>query len=205
MLRAEINRVHAMVRSEPGDAVAYDAFDPELQLWVAACLYKGTEDVYRLLHGSDPAPDRAEELYRYSRRLGTTLQVKDGMWPPDRAAFAEYWKAGVRAIEMDDVTRPYLRAIADQSFLFAPLGLAGKPLTVLLRPLGRFITLGFLPEPFRAELGLPWSERSQRRFDAFVRLAAAVTRRLPRPLREFPMNVYLADTRRRMRAGRPVL
>src|SRR3954447_17313379 len=42
-LRAEINRQHRQVRSGPDSEVAYNAFDPELQLWVAACLWKGTE------------------------------------------------------------------------------------------------------------------------------------------------------------------
>ena|SRR5699024_9516887 len=42
--RAAVNRQHAQVRSDGSSAVRYNAFDPELQLWVAACLYKGFED-----------------------------------------------------------------------------------------------------------------------------------------------------------------
>lgn len=204
-MRSEVNRAHARVRSAPTDAVPYNAFDPELQLWVAACLYVGTEDVYRLLHGSDPSPERAEALYQYAQRLGTTLQVKGDMWPASRAAFAEYWEAGVAQIEMDELTRGYLQGIAQMSFVVAPLGPLGAPLRPLLRPIGRFLTLGYLPEPFRRELGLPWSARDQQRFDAFIRRYAALTRRLPRPLRQFPMNAYLADTRRRIRTGRPIV
>lgn len=205
VMHDEVNRVHVQVRSAPGDPVAYNAFDPELQLWVAACLYKGTEDVYRLLHGSDPSPERAEALYQYSRRLGTTLQVTEEMWPADRAAFAEYWEAGVGRIEMDELTRSYLQGIAQLAFVVAPLGPLAVPLRPLLAPIGRLLTLGYLPAPFRRELGLPWSDRDQRRFDAYIRLYAAVSRRLPRPLRQFPMNAYLADARRRIRAGRPII
>ncbi|MGZ6616545.1 MAG: oxygenase MpaB family protein [Solirubrobacteraceae bacterium] len=204
-LRREINRAHAAVHSEPGDPVPYDAFDPELQLWVAACLYKGTEDVHRLLFGHDVAPDRAEVRYQYAKRFGSTLQVTEEMWPADRAAFLDYWEAGVREIKMDALTRSYLQDIAQLAFLVAPLGRLGAPLRPLLAPIGRFLTLGYLPPQFRDELGLPWSMRSQRRFDAFMRVYAAVTRVLPRPLRHFPMNVYLADTRRRLRSGRPVV
>ena len=40
----------------------------------------------------------------------------------DRAAFEAYWKDGLARIEMDDVTRRYLRGIADLSFVVAPLG-----------------------------------------------------------------------------------
>jgi uncharacterized protein (DUF2236 family) len=204
-MRNEVNRAHTQVRSEPSDPVQYNAFDPELQLWVAACLYWGTVDVYRLLHGTPLSPERAEALYQYCKRLGTTLQVPEEMWPEDLAAFARYWEAGVRAIEMDELTRRYLQQIAQLEFLVAPLGRLGLLLRPLLRPAGRFLTLGYLPEPFRRELGLPWSERRQRLFDAHIRLYAAVTRRLPRALREYPINLYLADARRRIQAGRPIV
>ncbi len=205
-LRRQIDRVHAQVRSRPGDPVAYNAFDPELQLWVAACLYKGVEDVFTLLHGVPPDPVLVDEvLYPYSSRLGTTLQVAEEMWPPDRAAFEAYWQAGVAQIEMDDVTRAYLRTVANLSFLVAPLGRFGRPIAWVLRPIGELVTMGFLPPEFRAELGLPWDERRQRRFDRGTRAAGAVARHLPKPLRELPLNVYWRDTRRRLRDGRPVI
>lgn len=206
-MRREVNRAHARVHSGPADPVPYDAFDPELQLWVAACLYKGTEDILRLLRGSrEPPPeDRLEALYQHCKRFGTTLQVPESMWPADRAAFLEYWEAGVRQIRMDELTRAYLQGIAQLSFLVAPLGPLGAPLRPLLAPLGRFLNLGHLPAPFRRELGLPWSERDQRRFEAFICAYAALTRCLPGPLRRFPMNLYLVDTRRRIRAGRAIV
>jgi uncharacterized protein (DUF2236 family) len=204
-MRKAINRAHRPVHSEPADAVQYNAFDPELQLWVAACLYKGVEDVYALYHGA-PDPDVIDDvLYPHCKRLGTTLQVTEEMWPSDRAAFEDYWNAGIAAIEMDELTRGYLRGVADLSFVVAPLGVLGRPLVPLLRPIGRFLTLGFLPQPFRDELGLPWSDRRQRRFDRFIRVAVAISRRLPRLLREFPINFYLWDTRRRIRSGRPLV
>jgi ER-bound oxygenase mpaB/B'/Rubber oxygenase, catalytic domain len=88
--RRQVNRAHALVRSDPDSPVRYNAFDPRLQLWVAACLYRGGMDVRIRLHG--PADEAtAEALYRQCRRLGTTLQVPEHMWPADRAAFEEYW------------------------------------------------------------------------------------------------------------------
>jgi uncharacterized protein (DUF2236 family) len=204
-IREEINRAHSAVRSEPTDPVQYNAFDPELQLWVAACLYKGAEDIYILYHGTPDPATIDKVLYPHCKRLGTTLQVTDEMWPADRAAFEEYWNAGIAKIEMDDLTRGYLQGVANLSFVVAPLGIFGAPLRPLLRPIGRFLTLGFLPQPFRDELGLPWSDRGQRGFDALIRAAVAVTRKLPRPLREFPLNAYLWDARRRIRKGRRIV
>jgi uncharacterized protein (DUF2236 family) len=203
-IRREIARAHKPVHSEPSDPVQYNAFDPELQLWVAACIFKGAEDIYVRLRGElDPA--RREVLYEHSKRLGTTLQVSHEMWPADLDEFDRYWDEGLAKIEMDDLTRSYLRRIADFSFFVAPLGLLGAPLRWVLRPIGRFITLGFLPEPFREALGLPWDDGRQRRHDAVFGAVMAVARMLPRPLRVFPINAYLWDTRRRLRLGWPVV
>jgi uncharacterized protein (DUF2236 family) len=190
-LRREINRQHRQVKAK--EPVPYNAFDPRLQLWVAACLYKGLEDVWALLYDT-PVP---KVLYDHGARFGTTLQVPHGMWPADRAAFEDYWAAGVATIAMDGVSRTYLQAIAQASFLGPP----GR----LLRPLNSLLTIGFLPPPFRDELGLPWDARRQRAFDRLVHVAAVVTRVSPRPLRQFPFNLYLADTRRRIRTGRAIV
>jgi uncharacterized protein (DUF2236 family) len=75
----------------------------------------------------------------------------------------------------------------------------------VLRPTGEVMTGGFLPAEFRDELGLPWDGGRQRRFDRVVGASAAVVRRLPVPLRQFPLNLYLRDTQRRLRAGDPVI
>ena len=204
-LRRQIDRVHALVRSRPGDPVAYNAFDPELQLWVAACLYKGLEDVHRLF--GPPADERFfdEVLYPHAARLGTTLQVTEDRWPSDRPAFEAYWKEGLAQVEMDDVTRAYLRGIADLRFMVAPLGRLGRPLRPLLRPVGELMTGGFLPAVLREELGLPWDDRRQARFDRATRASAAVVRRLPGVLRRFPLDLYLRDAQHRLRTGRPVV
>lgn len=203
-LRAEIDKAHRHVHSQPGDEVQYNAFDPDLQLWVAACLYKGAEDVYAMLYG-ELAPDRRDALYQYGRRLGTTLQVTDEMWPADRDAFDKYWNAGLAEIEYDQLTRELVLSVADFSFAFHRLGRLGAPLKWLVRKPGLFITAGFLPAPFRDAVGIAWNEARQRRFDRFIRIAATVTRALPRPLREFPLNFYLWDTKRRIHSGRSVV
>ncbi|NEA23333.1 oxygenase MpaB family protein [Actinomadura bangladeshensis] len=194
-MRQEVNRAHRQVRGK--EPVAYNAFDPELQLWVAACLYFGLEMIYEMLYGK-PTPEEAEQLYRYGARFGTTLQMKPELWPADRAAFEEYWQDGVRKIQMDDVTRTYLRDLVELRFLHAPVRLA----------LGRyhtFLTLGFLPQPFRDELGYTWTPGHQRRFDRFTRAMRLANRAMPRPAREFPFNAYLYDFRRRIKTGRPVV
>lgn len=194
-MRTEVNRQHRAVRSDEQSPVKYNAFDRELQLWVAACIYKGYEDVFTLFYGK-PSEAALRVFYQHGARFGTTLQVPQDMWPADREAFEKYWNEGVSHIQTDRTTRAYLRGIAEMGFL-------PKPLRVLLAPFNRLMTLGFLPEPFRVELGYTWTPRHQRAFDASVKVMALVNRSLPRALREFPFNYYLWDFRRRMRTGKP--
>lgn len=195
--RRAVNGAHVHVRSTEASPVDYDAMDPELQLWVAACLYKGVEDVYRTLVGDLDAA-AADALYRSAAPLGTTLQVRDEMWPADRAAFQRYWNEHVAQVNVDDTVRAHLYEIATLRFL-------PRFVSMPLGPLHRFVTTGFLPWRFREEMRLSWTARDQRRFDALLRVVGAAVRRSPRGLREFPYNACLWDLRRRIRTGRPLV
>jgi uncharacterized protein (DUF2236 family) len=196
-LGAAVTDVHREVRSSPSDPVRYTALDPKLQLWVAACIYRGFEDGYALLYGPPPA-DLHDLMYRHGARLATMLQVPPDMWPADREAFEAYWSDAVSYIEMDDVTRAYL-------YDFAGLGFLPWPIPRLFGWFHRAITSGFLEEPFRRELGLTWGRREQRAFalnQAVLRLVNSFT---PRRIRTLPFDMSLWDMRRRIRDGRRML
>jgi len=193
VLREQVNRQHRAVRSGPDSPVVYDAFDPELQLWVAACMYRGVLDAETFLYGA-PNEEEADALYRASARFATTLQVPESSWPEDRAAFERYWTSSLERIELDDQTRALLYGIASLDFL-----------PRLVRwPFVRFhrlVTTGFLPEPFRDQLGLPWGRVRRRVFRWWCSSAAFVNVLTPQPVRGFPWNVALWDARRRIRRG----
>ncbi|MEV5571019.1 oxygenase MpaB family protein [Spirillospora sp. NPDC052269] len=193
-IREEINRQHRRVRSGPGADVRYNAFDRELQLWVAACIYWGMEDVYRRFYG-EPSEAALADFYRHGRRFATTLQVPDDMWPETREAFEEYWRDGLGKLSSTPETRAYLRGIANAGFL-------PRSVQRVVGPANRLLTVGFLPPEFRDELGFTWTAREQRAFDAAVRALALANRTMPKPVRRFPFNAYLWDFRRRMRTGR---
>ncbi|MEU6040934.1 oxygenase MpaB family protein [Actinomadura sp. NPDC047616] len=195
--RKAVNKAHAQVRSGPASPVPYNAFDRELQLWVAACLYRGLEDTYRSFIGPID-PGERERLYRSAATLGTTLQVRPEDWPPDRAAFEEYWQRELKKIAIDEPVRRYLGDLADLRFLPGPVSL-------LFGPANRFVTTGFLPPEFREQMRLPWSDRDQRRFDRLVTALRAFVRIQPPVLRRFPFDLLLWDVRRRMRTGRPLV
>src|SRR5690606_28958854 len=152
-----VNRVHAQVYATPQSPVPYKAFDPDLQLWVAACLYWGFADTWRRLHG--PADvTLAAGFYAHAASLGTTLQVRPGQWPTDLAAFERYWQAELAQVRIDAPVRAYLTAVAELKFL-------PRLISFSLGPLNRFITAGFLPPPVREAMHFAWSARQQKRFD----------------------------------------
>jgi uncharacterized protein (DUF2236 family) len=194
--RAAVNRSHAQVRSDAGSPVAYNAFDPQLQLWVAACLYWGSVDLYTRLHG--PVDDAtADAFYEYGARFGTGLQVRPQMWPADRAAFAQYWAEGLTRVSIDAPVREYLTRLMTRAYLPWPFRAASR--------FDKWVTTGFLPPQFRDEMQLTWSERDERRFTRLMRQIGAVSGRLPAVIRRFPFNYYLWDMRRRVRRGRPLV
>ncbi|WP_051046977.1 oxygenase MpaB family protein [Nocardia asiatica] len=196
--RAAVNTSHRQVRSAPDSPVKYNAFDPELQLWVTACLYRGTIDSLTFLYGRMD-DDLADELYREASRFGTTLQMRPEQWPRDRAAFAEYWDSKLADLSLDDEVRAYL---LDQ---VVDLGPYRRVERVLFRRVNRFFTTGFLPEWFRAELGLRWSPRRQRVFELTMRSIGLVLRVLPERWRLYPFETYLHDMRKRRELGKTLV
>ena len=194
--RNEVNRSHRSVRSGPDSPVKYNAFDPNLQLWVAACIYWGLADMVEKLHGPLD-DDAADGLYHYCSRLGTTLQMPESMWPADRLAFDEYWTRTVATKSIDPVVRDYLYDLVMLGFMPFPIRIFG--------PVQRFVVTAVLPQKFRDEMQLPWTESDQRRFNRALRVIGAVNRRLPGPVRRFPSNFYLMETRLRIRYNRAIV
>lgn len=196
--RAAVNRSHVQVRSTESSPVQYSAFSRDLQLWVAACLYRGNVDVYNMFigHLDDEA---AEKHYRESAVLGTTLQVPLEMWPEDRAAFDEYWNAQLEKVNIDDAVRDYLYPIATARAAFPKL------LRPLLEPIALLVTTGFLPQRFRDEMQLSWGPVRQAVFHTLMAGVGLTVRATPRLIREFPFNALLADVDRRIRRGIPLV
>ncbi len=199
--RKAVTQAHAQVTSTDDSPVKYNALDPDLQLWVAACLYKGGVDVRRMFIG-EMDDETADQHYRDSMALGTMLQMRPEMWPADRAAFDEYWDEQLDKIHIDDTIREFLYpiAVARMRGLRLPF-----PLQNINESLALLITTGFLPERFREEMRLDWNRAKQAEFDALmtaVRLGNALA---PSFVRNFPFNVLLHDVNWRMRTGRPLV
>jgi uncharacterized protein (DUF2236 family) len=197
LIRAAVDGAHRQVRSTPSSPVSYNAFDPKLQLWVAACLYRYFVEQHEFLYG--PLDDEAADaIYRDGMRLGTTLQVPERMWPADRMAFDEYWKRSLDELSIDPPVREHLRGVA--SLVFLPW-----PLRTLAGPFNLFATTGFLAPEFRALMQLDWSEGQQRRFAWLLAALRLADRLIPHRAWILGYQLYLRDMRSRARRGKRIV
>ncbi|MGH3674817.1 MAG: oxygenase MpaB family protein [Mycobacterium sp.] len=199
--RRAVDGAHAQVYSTEESPIEYNAFDKDLQLWVAACLYQGAVDVHRIFVG-EMDEETAERHYREGMALGTTLQVPEEMWPADRAAFDRYWQESLDKVHIDDTVREYLHPIAAARMKGVKLP---GPLQRWSDNFSLLITAGFLPQRFRDEMRLEWNPQKQLRFDRLMGVLRFVTKLMPRFIRQFPFNVLLRDLDWRIRTGRPLV
>lgn len=187
-----VNRMHSTVRS-PG---RYSAFDPDLQLWVAATLAKNGEWLFEKVF--DPMDEATKErIYRESWIFGTALQVTPEMWPQTRAEFDVYWQESLTKLEPDPIVQRYANELLDVRS--APWVM--RPAL----PLQSLMTRGNLDARTREILGLSWSPREQRLYDAFWKMFVPAYRLVPRPLRQLHARLVMRDMRRRMRKGKRVI
>lgn len=187
-----VNKAHGPVRSTADEAVQYNAFDPELQLWVAGCMYYGGRDLWQRLFG--PLDDAAQErLYEEFQTYGTSLQVPAEAWPADRAAYDEYVRRTLDGIEIDDRIRTYGHQLLSPNGHPAPV----RPVFRLLR----FATIGLLPPQLREAYRFEWSDAHQKRFDLLMKASSAVYRRIPAGLRHKPKDAILAASRTHVMAA----
>jgi len=191
--REAVNGSHRPIHSKPDAEIKYNAFDPGLQLWVAACLYWGVDDIYHRMRGP-MEPELAEEFYRYSARLGTTLQMRPEMWPPDRDAFYRYWDENLAERTIDQPMRDYFNDLID-------LRMIPRPLQLVFGRFHRFTVTALLPQHLRDEMGMTWTSRDERRFTLTLRAISAVSTRLPAAVRAAPLNTSLWDMHMRRRFG----
>lgn len=188
VVRRQVNRAHVPVRGrEDGSGPAYNAFDPSLQLWVSATLYRTMLDLHARVFGALPARE-AEAAYREFRGLGINLQVPAERWPATVEDFEVYWQDMIAGLRVNAATLEISRQILKPS---------GVPLWMrALLPHARLVTAGLLPPSVRDQFRLRWTEKERARFEKRMRLTAAVYPRLPLRLRHAARDAYLRRLRR---------
>ncbi|KAL2803259.1 hypothetical protein BJX63DRAFT_440243 [Aspergillus granulosus] len=198
-MKAWVDRAHSRVKGEVQTGEhkneAYDAMNPELQLWVAATIYASMVGMYEKVYGELP-PLKAELVYQAFACMGTSLQVPREMWPVDRKAFKVYW---------DDMIANKLSVTPDArgvlNELFHPKGLPlwARPIAWVLLPIVRPLTIEQLPPNIRDGFELK-STRSTRAIAGLFMSTVMVTYPItPGFIRHWQKSYSLRLLRKRMK------
>lgn len=173
---------HRPVVSTSDAPVAYDARDPELQLWVAATIHDTAIRIVEAVWGPLP-PALADELLERNGRLATVLGLPAGEWPRTRAEF-DAALAAAPPLGFDGTTVPVVRAL---------LQARAVPRWIrLIMPMYARATLSSLPD-----LGLhPLLPRGLPDLLPLAKRLAPAWRLLPRSVRLLPARRFLAAARR---------
>lgn len=198
--REAVNGSHRHIRSGPNSPVKYNAFNRDLQLWVASCIFYGARDAIIRCHGP-LTPEQESLALLAGSRFATTLQVPFEMWHTDINAFWEYWESGLRRAVVDDRMAAYLRGLMEFEFLAAPLRTVISPATRLLT----WTNVGFLVPGIREQLGYRWTERDERRFSQLMRAIGLAHKPLPSFLRTLPVEAMRWNIELRYRLGKPLV
>ena len=166
-----INHAHSFVNGTLPKSVgshsagaSYNAFDPELLMWVWATLTETAVLVYETFLAPLTEIDK-ESYYQECKRLllplGGDIAYLQATFADLRLYLKSKYESGGIAVgeEVKREIMPYL-------LLQKPKRLK-LPLLPLSLPLVK-VTIGLLPEELRAQYGLPWSKRDQKAFDYFA-------------------------------------
>ncbi|HEU4976071.1 MAG TPA: oxygenase MpaB family protein [Baekduia sp.] len=155
-MTAAVRKMHARARGElPRDAgpfpagTPWAADDPELLLWIVACLADSAVLVYdRYVRGMSRA--ERDDYWADYRVVGRLFGLRDADMPADWAAFRDYME------EMrgsgDLVVTPTAREVGIDVVMHPPVPLRVRPLVEL----SNVITVGLLPGEIRRQYGFSW-------------------------------------------------
>ncbi|TPG31482.1 oxygenase MpaB family protein [Mycolicibacterium hodleri] len=160
---------HRDIKGDMPDGNRYHALDPDTYFWAHATfveqvLYFADTFVKRLTR------DEKERIYAESKTWYRRYGVSDRPMPAEYADFQRYWDRMMDDIVVAHPTAQYGVGYVTKGFP-QPKGLSPltwKLLSPLFNPIAAFITTGGMPPRARDLLGLPWSERRERAYQAFA-------------------------------------
>jgi uncharacterized protein (DUF2236 family) len=183
---ARVRAMHARVRGtldEPAGAVpagsAYAADDPELLLWILACLADSAETAYEAFVRT-LTPAEREGFWRDYVRVGELFGLPASDAPADYAAYREYMAE--RLASPEPHVTPQAHELGRRVAFDLPVPSARRPALAAIN----LAVQGLLPPRVRQLYGLPWSAAHAAAFAgvkaslrASARIAPARVRRGP--------------------------
>ncbi|BBU24408.1 oxygenase MpaB family protein [Mycobacterium xenopi] len=172
----QVRDFHHEIKGQMPDGKRYHALDPETYYWAHATfveqvIYFADTFVKRLTRAEK------EQIYLESKTWYRRYGVSERPMPVDYAEFERYWNGMLDRVVVAHPTAKYGVGYVTKGF---PCPKAVPPwlwriVAIVFNPVAAFLTTGGLPPQARELLGLPWSERQERRYQRF----AAVCRSRP--------------------------
>jgi uncharacterized protein (DUF2236 family) len=171
-----INEVHRYVRgTDPVTGRRYDAMDPDLLLWVHACLVDSALAFERLTVGR-LRPEERERFHREQMEAAELLGLPRYRIPPTTVALRDY----IEGVVAGDTLR-----VTDASKRVAAL-FRHPPHEADWRPVLRAVAwwaFGSLPPRLREMYGMPWGPLQQAAFRTSLRSLRVARPAIPRRFR----------------------
>ena len=151
-VRAAHRRARGALAEDAGPFTAgtpYRADDPDLLLWILACIVDSSLRVYdEYVAGLSDA--EREAYWADYRVVGRLFGLRDADMPVTYADFRAYWAAMLASDEL--FVTPRARELAVDIVMRPPVPLHARPLLEL----ANFVTVGLLPGRVRRMYGFSW-------------------------------------------------
>jgi uncharacterized protein (DUF2236 family) len=167
----QVRDFHTQIKGTMPDGQRYHALDPDTYFWAHATfvdqvLYFADTFVKRL------SGDEKEQIYLESKTWYRRYGVSDRPMPANYAEFERYWDQMVDEIVVAHPTAKYGVGYVTRGFP-RPTGVSPmlwRVIAPVFNPVAAFLTTGGMPPRTRPLLGLPWSDKQERRYQRFAAL-----------------------------------
>lgn len=165
----QVRDFHTNIKGNMPDGSRYHALDPDTYFWAHATfveqvLYFADTFVKRL------SREEKEQIYLESKTWYRRYGVSDRPMPANYAEFERYWDRMIDEIVVAHPTAKYGVGYVTKGFpcpKAVPSAL-WRFIAPVFNPIAAFLTTGGMPPRTRVLLGLPWSERQERRYQRFA-------------------------------------
>jgi uncharacterized protein (DUF2236 family) len=153
---ARVRRIHAGIHGELPEAAGrfpagtpYSATDPELLLWILACMADSALVVYGRYVGS-LGRDERDAFWQDYKVIGREFGLRDADMPAEIEDLEAYMRG---MVEGDDLyVTPQARELALEIVMRPPVPLHARPMLEV----ANFVTVGLLPAKVRRMYGFSW-------------------------------------------------
>lgn len=199
-----LRKLHRTIQGTDTRGRKYHALSPGPYSWVHATGFPVYRQGQRYLARRPYTDAEERQLYAEWLQVGRILGINDRdmpqtieeFWPYYRRILAEELECTNVVAELVATDRPVPPPDRGPRAVITLLRLLWPVLKPPLARFRRFLTIGLMPPDARAALGLPWTERQERRLRRFGKVVSRVVPLLPERLRYLPA-AYVARRARR--------